>query len=351
MSNGLCYLENAEYYGRYTCTDQSWQSGSCPEICTNGNTASGNEAVLQCGDGSWCCDGDRSFNCCTTADTSFFALPQGNQVAFISSVPSPSPVASPASSNSPASASAAIPTSPSTSAQSPTASSSSVTTTPQSTSSTLSTATTTNTPTSQGHSATSTFTSKAVTTGSNGAVSTIILVSVATVAPTAAPSSHSSSSESSHLGLIIGLAVGIPVLLLACAIVAFILWKRRRASRKGYASPPPDSPTMTDKYGHQVGHVAPDGQAPELDSFPVALRRSKSGHKSELEGSSGLLHSPAPSTGTGPPQYSQNSPRSPALHSVQEEVPQEPQELWGGYVPYRPPRTELPTPEQQGANE
>ena len=98
---------------------------------------------------------------------------------------------------------------------------------------------------------------------------------------------------------------------------------------------------MRDKYGHQVGHVAPDGQAPELDSFPVALGRSKSGQKSELQGSDGLLHSPTPSTGTAPPQYNQNSPRSPELRSVQEEIPQEPQELWGGYVPYRPPRTEL----------
>ena len=39
MSNGLCYLENADYYGRYTCSDQTWQSPDCPQLCTQNNTA------------------------------------------------------------------------------------------------------------------------------------------------------------------------------------------------------------------------------------------------------------------------------------------------------------------------
>ena len=33
QENGLCYLQNEDYYGRYTCTDKSWGPG-CPEICT-----------------------------------------------------------------------------------------------------------------------------------------------------------------------------------------------------------------------------------------------------------------------------------------------------------------------------
>ena len=37
LSNGLCYLDNAQYYGRYTCTDQTWSSSGCPEICTDGS--------------------------------------------------------------------------------------------------------------------------------------------------------------------------------------------------------------------------------------------------------------------------------------------------------------------------
>ena len=36
LSNGLCHLENEGYLGRYTCTDQSWRSSSCPNICTHG---------------------------------------------------------------------------------------------------------------------------------------------------------------------------------------------------------------------------------------------------------------------------------------------------------------------------
>ena len=39
MSNGLCYLESENYYGRYTCTDQTWQSPDCPQLCTQDNTA------------------------------------------------------------------------------------------------------------------------------------------------------------------------------------------------------------------------------------------------------------------------------------------------------------------------
>ena len=103
LSNGLCYLENAGYFGRYTCTDRTWQSGSCSQFCTQGNTAIGDEAVLQCDDGSWCCDGDRSFDCCSTEDTSYFELPQGIQIAFISTVSSASPVRPLATANSVAS--------------------------------------------------------------------------------------------------------------------------------------------------------------------------------------------------------------------------------------------------------
>lgn len=103
LSNGLCYnpAPGVNIYGRYTCTDQTWQSSSCPQFCTDGNTDPGDQAVLQCADGSWCCDGDRtSFNCCTKAGTSFFSLPQGNTVTSISSLPTPSSVTSSASSSS-----------------------------------------------------------------------------------------------------------------------------------------------------------------------------------------------------------------------------------------------------------
>lgn len=36
LSNGLCYLENEGYLGRYTCTDSTWESDNCPKICLHG---------------------------------------------------------------------------------------------------------------------------------------------------------------------------------------------------------------------------------------------------------------------------------------------------------------------------
>ena len=38
LSNGLCYLEAQQYYGRYTCTDKSWSSEQCPSFCTDSMT-------------------------------------------------------------------------------------------------------------------------------------------------------------------------------------------------------------------------------------------------------------------------------------------------------------------------
>ncbi|KAI7365312.1 hypothetical protein KC336_g21414, partial [Hortaea werneckii] len=111
---------------------------------------------------------------------------------------------------------------------------------------------------------------------------------------------------------------------------------------------------VDEKFGSQVGHLAPDGRAPELDSFPVArVQRSASGRKSELEGSSSsrtTVSSPAISSlgGAGRSLFGgqqQGSPLSPGLQSVREEQQQqqqqqqEPYELWGGYVPYRPPQS------------
>jgi len=98
---------------------------------------------------------------------------------------------------------------------------------------------------------------------------------------------------------------------------------------------------MKDRFGYQVGHVAPDGRAPEIDSYPVAVGRSRTNRKSELEGST---HSPVISVGSAAhlPGY---SPMSPGLHSVNEE----PAEMWGGYVPYRPTVTRVQEEEPKGS--
>lgn len=39
LSNGLCYLESADYLGRYTCTDRTWASSLCPDICTHSQSS------------------------------------------------------------------------------------------------------------------------------------------------------------------------------------------------------------------------------------------------------------------------------------------------------------------------
>lgn len=89
-------------------------------------------------------------------------------------------------------------------------------------------------------------------------------------------------------------------------------------------------------------NISPGTHAPEIDSYPVAPTRSKSGRNSELYGSESFLHSPSLSVGSVPPQYSpgDKSPggKSPGMEQIQEE----PAELWGGYVPYRPPQVDPP---------
>ena len=36
LSNGLCYLEQEDYYERHSCTDQNWDDENCPNLCTYG---------------------------------------------------------------------------------------------------------------------------------------------------------------------------------------------------------------------------------------------------------------------------------------------------------------------------
>ena len=56
LSNGLCHDAASDQYDRRTCTDQTWQSAECPDFCTY--SEAGNEAILQCDDGRFCCDGN-----------------------------------------------------------------------------------------------------------------------------------------------------------------------------------------------------------------------------------------------------------------------------------------------------
>jgi hypothetical protein len=55
LDNGICFNPSDQSFGRYSCVERPW-GGSCPQNCWG--TPGGNEAVVQCDDGSWCCNRD-----------------------------------------------------------------------------------------------------------------------------------------------------------------------------------------------------------------------------------------------------------------------------------------------------
>ena len=189
-------------------------------------------------------------------------------------------------------------------------------------------------------SAMSTMTSRALTTNNNGQVSTIVVVStVAAAGGTDIAAATSNRKGESNLGTIVGLAVGVPVFIILAAFLAFFVWKHRESRQSPQPNGSEKYSSMEDKFGYQVGHVPPDGRAPEIDSFPVATGRTKSNRRSELDGSTSSPHSPAVSSVTTPNgPYQGYCSITPTTHTVS----MEPAELWGGYVPYRPLRNDIP---------
>ncbi|KAL1970273.1 hypothetical protein VTN77DRAFT_5433 [Rasamsonia byssochlamydoides] len=211
LSNGLCYLENEQYLGRYTCTDPTWQSSACPQICTHDNTAAGDEAILECSPGQYCCDANRPDidnppqpGCCDTGGH-LFSLPSGTPVPS-----SQSYVFSIASEPGPA-----------TSTQSQTTSASSSSTS----SSTSSTSTTTQ---SLASSSSPTSSQLVTTTGINSVLTITTAISIATPATT----SPSVSAKNHNDASIIAPAVVVPVLAIAIAALAFFLWRTRREKKR-----------------------------------------------------------------------------------------------------------------------
>jgi hypothetical protein len=73
-NDGLCSRPHNPTLGedqgvlRSTCTDPSWESPSCVQLCTTGFDLLGKPAnaseqyVQQCGDGSWCCETSKHLN-------------------------------------------------------------------------------------------------------------------------------------------------------------------------------------------------------------------------------------------------------------------------------------------------
>ena len=198
-----------------------------------------------------------------------------------------------------------------------------------------------------------TLTHKTVTTGKNGAVSTVTEVTTVLPSGTAAGASqgHTTSSSGSNIGMIVGLALGIPLVLILASILVFLLWRKKRKNDKytGLATRPSSPPNVAN-----YGNIPPGTHAHETAGFPIADTRDKDHRSSELYGNDTYIYSPAMSVRTSdssPPSYSPHgrSPtvvqaKSPAMAQIQEE----PQELWGGYVPYRPPPNAQLAPERKG---
>jgi hypothetical protein len=146
--------------------------------------------------------------------------------------------------------------------------------------------------------------------------------------------------------MILGLALGIPLILIIAAILIFFLYRRKRKnSRYSTIHTRPSSPPIMANYGN----IPPGTHAPELAGYPVADTRDKGSRKSELYGNDTYIYSPTVSSRTDestPPAYSPGGHRSAnavqAKSPAMAQIPEEPQELWGGYMPYRPENARLP---------
>ncbi|KAF2161870.1 hypothetical protein M409DRAFT_58651 [Zasmidium cellare ATCC 36951] len=266
LSNGLCHLAAENYFGRYSCTDRAFGVG-CPGFCTTGAGEAGNEAVLQCADGHWCCDGNRSRDCCADGEAEVIEVPEGEVVAFVSVAPGAMSSGGDATTT--------------------TRGSSSATTSTSRTSSSSSTTTQTETET--------TITTSSATTNAAGVATTILLISTATQALPASPTPTTATTASpskNNTPLIAALSASLPTTALLLAGLIFLLHRRRKqqSPHEEQDQKPSTSTTTTDTADlpYMYGNATLTGQPPEIDSFPVAAGTSKGGRTSlvsELSGS------------------------------------------------------------------
>ncbi|KAL8783193.1 MAG: hypothetical protein Q9213_004822 [Squamulea squamosa] len=248
LDNGLCYLDNQKYFGRYTCTDKSWQSSSCPHYCT---TDSGNQAVQQCSNhnGQYCCDHNRdpSNYCCKENDPKlFFALPQGNPTALIKSLGGPAEATG--SSGNDNENDSSSPQNKAPTSTNPPATDSPIVNIPSQPANPATSIVVSRPSFSIPSVSPATITSSITQSGRNGQTSIVLLTSVisttpsptatasnaATPAPASAapPSSSSSSSSSTNTAAAIGGGVGGGVAALILLYILLFLLRRRRNRRK-----------------------------------------------------------------------------------------------------------------------
>ncbi|KAF2840158.1 hypothetical protein M501DRAFT_952232 [Patellaria atrata CBS 101060] len=269
LSNGLCHYPNADYLGRYTCTDRSWDSDNCPKICLDDNTStngtdSGNEAVSLCSNGQYCCNGNRSGNCCDD-DADFFDLDEGSVTAYISSLGGPNGAGPTSSGDS----QSTIPSATPTSSDSPSSSGSPPSSNGQSTTRPGASSGPNETASAQASETVLTTRSTLVTsvsTNSAGGITTVVRTDIVTATAGASSSGSSSSdSGSSNTGAIAGGVVGGVA---AIAILALLLWwfLRRRKRRDG-AFARPTSGALPDR--EYIPPTDGEKRISELSGSPV----------------------------------------------------------------------------------
>ncbi|KAF2142728.1 uncharacterized protein K452DRAFT_317669 [Aplosporella prunicola CBS 121167] len=256
LSNGLCRFAAEDWLDRYSCSDRTWGA----EAYTRSNgTDSGGEAIGVCPGGKFCCNGDRSGDCCKDRSAVYFSLADARVVGSITALLTPSfpllsPTMGPESANTDESEASTLSSSSSPSSSS--ASSSSSSTSPPPTRSFLHTAadgTIAFAPT--------TATKTSLTSDAAGRVSTVYILTTST--PQGA-NNNSSSSSSPTRTTTLGLAVGIPLTLLAVsgtAVLVFLLLRRHRRRRGRNAV-------------QDVAHADKEEKCvSELDGFPKADTR------------------------------------------------------------------------------
>ncbi|TID13416.1 hypothetical protein E2P81_ATG11639 [Venturia nashicola] len=208
-SNGLCYNSAEDWWGRYTCTDKSWGS-SCLDACTTGPGNGGNEAVLWCPNaGKYCCDGNRSTDCCQNESNDSGWLSDINYVSMGTRSSNAQTQSATRTTSSGTSSTTEPTSSETTSATSQLSSAASH--------SSYSSVTVVLTRTASGSTMTMTTTSRQISSSTN---------TVHTDDPAA------SKKSSGSLGMIIGLAVGVPLVLLALGLLGFACWRRRRNNKR-----------------------------------------------------------------------------------------------------------------------
>ncbi|KAF2673329.1 hypothetical protein BT63DRAFT_410348 [Microthyrium microscopicum] len=270
LNNGLCFDPVNDYFGRYSCTDQSWKGKGCPGFCqTDNGSGGGNQAVKECSTGQYCCNANRvSFDCCTKPGVAFFSLDEGKTIATITSAITPGP-ASPKTTSPPSSKSSASSTTSkdpvSSKATGSTSISSGSTVDPRSTTSV---------------SSTSSGPSAANTADTNNKD----------------PATAAKSSSSSKVGVIVGAICGVIALLLLFALIHFLRRRHNKHQANSEVNDDKVTPTVTSPQGKrfswlpQRNNNTPTTDKPavnELEGFPVQQQNS---NFVELPGD--ITHSP-----------------------------------------------------------